>query len=408
MKKIFLLISMLVVYLNGVTQVYDPAKAIEYANIWWNGRNTPLYQNYDDLGGDCAAFVSQCLIAGGIDLSEGTNGNGAYVKPDGVIAGVEELIYHLKTYQDVEYLENSNGAYDQEPPFVVPGDPFFYGFDDLNLFQHSMFCVKDKLYNANSSDYYQKHKSFWAPYKYNYYFHIKNSIPEHCRNCVKDADEISIDCGGSCPPCDDAPQNNIISNSNDIKDNNYATQNINVQNAVVFAGRNVQFLSVDDITFGNGFEVQANAQIEAKTTNNILKTTRDKSLECDIMWTNYFDLNQPYFLNLVGFTSFDIRVSQPIGNNLTIIYQKNNQNINKNGSITLWNAQTGVNHNALNPKDYGQFIVDITLRKASGQANTYFSFRAVDGITLNDGFEVPMGSTVYINTSECIQYENGY
>lgn len=41
-------------------------------------------------------------------------------------------------------------------------------------------------------------------------------------------------------------------------------------------------------------------------------------------------------------------------------------------------------------------------------ANNDFSFRAVDGITLNDGFEVPMGSTVYINTSECIQYENGY
>lgn len=174
MKKLIKIISLLIciisiLHINVIAQVYDPAKAIDYANTWWNKRN-PLYTDYG--GFDCAAFVSQCLIAGGIDLSEGTNGNGAYVKPDGVIAGVEELIYHLKTYQDVEYLENSNGAYDQEPPFVVPGDPFFYGFDDLNLFQHSMFCVKDKLYNANSSDYYQKHKSFWAPYKYNYYFHI--------------------------------------------------------------------------------------------------------------------------------------------------------------------------------------------------------------------------------------------
>lgn len=380
MKKIFLLISMLVVYLNGVTQVYDPAKAIEYANIWWNGRNTPLYQNYDDLGGDCAAFVSQCLIAGGLDLSKGTNGSGAYVKPDGVIAGVEQLVYHLKTYQDVDFISTTDAfqtGNNKEPEFVVPGDPVFYGSSDYSKYTHSLFCVKEtgtdrtRLYNAHSNNVYQQPKSYWGSMiKYFYYFHIKNSIPEHCRNCVKDADEISIDCGGSCPPCDDAPQNNIISNSNDIKDNNYATQNINVQNAVVFAGRNVQFLSVDDITFDNGFEVQANAQIEAKTTNNILKTTRDKSLECDIMWTNYFDLNQPYFLNLVGFTSFDIRVSQPIGNNLTIIYQKNNQNINKNGSITLWNAQTGVNHDALNPKDFGQFVVDVTLRKASGQAIT--------------------------------------
>ncbi len=378
MNKIALLVCLIyILHINVFAQVYDPSKAIDYANTWWNKRN-PLYTDYG--GFDCAAFVSQCLIAGGLDLSEGTNGSGAYVKPDGVIAGVEQLVYHLKTYQDVDFISTTDAfqtGNNKEPEFVVPGDPVFYGSSDYSIYTHSLFCVKEtgtdrtRLYNAHSNNVYQQPKSYWGSMiKYFYYFHIKNSIPEHCRNCVKDADEISIDCGGSCPPCDDAPQNNIISNSNDIKDNNYATQNIIVQNAVVFAGRNVQFLSVDDITFGNGFEVQTNAQIEAKTTNNILKTTRDKSLKCDVSLIEYFDLNQPYFLNLVGFASFDIKVYQFIGNNMTIIYQ-NNQIINKNGVVILWNAQTGVNHNALNPKDYGQFIVELTLRKLSGEIVNY-------------------------------------
>ena len=378
MNKIALLVCLIyILHINVFAQVYDPSKAIDYANTWWNKRN-PLYTDYG--GFDCAAFVSQCLIAGGLDLSEGTNGSGAYVKPDGVIAGVEQLVYHLKTYQDVDFISTTDAfqtGNNKEPEFVVPGDPVFYGSSDYSIYTHSLFCVKEtgtdrtRLYNAHSNNVYQQPKSYWGSLiKYFYYFHIKNSIPNHCTNCVKDADETSIDCGGSCPPCNDAPQNNIISNSNDIKDNNYATQNINVQNAVILAGRNVEFLSVDGITFGNGFEVQPNAQIEAKTTNNILKTTRDKSLKCDVSLINYFDLNQPYFLNLVGFAHFDIKVYQFIGNNMTKIYQ-NNQNINKNGAVILWDAQTGVNHNALNPQDYGQFIVELTLRKLSGEIVNY-------------------------------------
>ena len=302
MNKIALLVCLIyILHINVFAQVYDPSKAIDYANTWWNKRN-PLYTDYG--GFDCAAFVSQCLIAGGLDLSEGTNGSGAYVKPDGVIAGVEQLVYHLKTYQDVDFISTTDAfqtGNNKEPEFVVPGDPVFYGSSDYSIYTHSLFCVKEtgtdrtRLYNAHSNNVYQQPKSYWGSLiKYFYYFHIKNSIPNHCTNCVKDADETSIDCGGSCPPCNDAPQNNIISNSNDIKDNNYATQNINVQNAVILAGRNVEFLSVDGITFGNGFEVQPNAQIEAKTTNNILKTTRDKSLKCDVSLINYFDLNQPY------------------------------------------------------------------------------------------------------------------
>ena len=42
---------------------YNRLKATEYALKWALSRN-PQYYNYDELGGDCTNFISQCLYAG--------------------------------------------------------------------------------------------------------------------------------------------------------------------------------------------------------------------------------------------------------------------------------------------------------------------------------------------------------
>ena len=42
---------------------YDREKAVRYALKWALARN-PRYLNYDNLGGDCTNFISQCLFAG--------------------------------------------------------------------------------------------------------------------------------------------------------------------------------------------------------------------------------------------------------------------------------------------------------------------------------------------------------
>lgn len=42
---------------------YNRELAVDYARKWALGRN-PKYYNYDDLGGDCTNFISQCLYAG--------------------------------------------------------------------------------------------------------------------------------------------------------------------------------------------------------------------------------------------------------------------------------------------------------------------------------------------------------
>ena len=43
---------------------YNREKAIEYAHRWAFFRN-PNFTNFDEMGGDCTNFVSQCLLAGG-------------------------------------------------------------------------------------------------------------------------------------------------------------------------------------------------------------------------------------------------------------------------------------------------------------------------------------------------------
>ena len=68
-----LIIILLLSYLFQNTLSYNPKKAIAYAKQWYNRRN-PSYADYSNGGGDCANFVSQCLIAGGLSLS-GCYGN---------------------------------------------------------------------------------------------------------------------------------------------------------------------------------------------------------------------------------------------------------------------------------------------------------------------------------------------
>ena len=46
------------------TQDYNRAAAVQYAHRWAYGRN-PVFYDYENLGGDCTNFASQCLYAGG-------------------------------------------------------------------------------------------------------------------------------------------------------------------------------------------------------------------------------------------------------------------------------------------------------------------------------------------------------
>ena len=42
---------------------YDRKRALEYAKKWAFKRN-PKYLNFENIGGDCTSFISQCIYAG--------------------------------------------------------------------------------------------------------------------------------------------------------------------------------------------------------------------------------------------------------------------------------------------------------------------------------------------------------
>ena len=46
-----------------MSKIYDRDKAIQYAQKWALKRNEKYY-NFDNIGGDCTNFISQCIYAG--------------------------------------------------------------------------------------------------------------------------------------------------------------------------------------------------------------------------------------------------------------------------------------------------------------------------------------------------------
>lgn len=56
--------------------MYNRTAVYEYAKKWAYGRN-PKYFNYDNIGGDCTNFISQCLFAGCKQMNYDKN-NGWY------------------------------------------------------------------------------------------------------------------------------------------------------------------------------------------------------------------------------------------------------------------------------------------------------------------------------------------
>ena len=59
----------LILLLFGFNLCYNAGAAVQYARDYCQHYNTK-YQDYVGRGGDCANFVSQCMIAGGLSFSD--------------------------------------------------------------------------------------------------------------------------------------------------------------------------------------------------------------------------------------------------------------------------------------------------------------------------------------------------
>lgn len=327
---------------------FDHAAAVAYAKKWCSGFN-PEYTNYSGDGGDCAAFVSQCLIAGGLDLSKGADGKGLGVMKDHVIANADYLVRHLRDIQKFQYKELPES--EAEPDFVKEGDPVFFYVPSKNI-RHSLLCIRDLSENTyachSSSNNCQSYRQNWI-YEYqklnSHFFHIGETVyPEHCSNCVHDVDkgEIDMDCGGPCKPCGNAPKTMSIDNSVLANQNWYvASEQISTEGEVTFKNREVPYelIAGEAVVLNEGFSLESDANFSIRIDSDPTNFVREFSHICqnftNIITPNGDGDNDVWNIILVGYIKLEVIIENVKG---TEMYY-NTKAINSDGKITIWDGR---------------------------------------------------------------------
>ena len=116
---------------------YNRAKAVNYAHRWAFGRNQNYY-DFENLGGDCTNFISQCVYAGCGVMNYTPDLGWFYIS----------LSYRSAGWSGVPYLYNfltgneGPGPYGHEAPLseAAPGDIIQMSFDNVR-FSHSLIVV---------------------------------------------------------------------------------------------------------------------------------------------------------------------------------------------------------------------------------------------------------------------------
>ncbi|RIE05968.1 hypothetical protein SMC7_04925 [Candidatus Cryosericum terrychapinii] len=148
---------------------YNPLKAIQYADQWWNKRN-PKFQSYGF--NDCANFVSQCLIAGGLNLRTSPS-----VDKSGSIAQCTNLDAFLTNTLKATVWKTSSSL--RAPTGLQPGDVAIFG-NWLGQ-RHAVFVSAKQsngqpLFNAHTYD--RKRTTLgwlFSGWTYVTYYHIVKS-----------------------------------------------------------------------------------------------------------------------------------------------------------------------------------------------------------------------------------------
>lgn len=136
---------------------YDRKSAVEYATKWALSRNTQ-YKDYENWGGDCTNYISQCVHAGGIPFDNTGNNilkqwywyNDNNRTPSWT--GAEPFYKYLITNNSEE--TQNYGIYAKEVSYneLQPGDIVQLLYED-NLAYHNMIITKVILEGRYLLDY---------------------------------------------------------------------------------------------------------------------------------------------------------------------------------------------------------------------------------------------------------------
>lgn len=118
---------------------YDRLAAVEYAHRWAYGRN-PAFYDYEDIGGDCTNFASQCLYAGSRVMNFTPTFGWYYIDANNKSPSWTGVPYF---YNFLTRKERSIGPFGVETGMeeMIPGDFVQLRFKNREVFSHTPVIV---------------------------------------------------------------------------------------------------------------------------------------------------------------------------------------------------------------------------------------------------------------------------
>lgn len=118
---------------------YDRRAAVAYAHRWAYSRN-PRYYDYEDIGGDCTNFASQCLYAGSQVMNFTPTFGWYYIDANNKAPAWTGVPYF---YNFLTRQERSIGPFgvETEMQLMIPGDFVQIRFENREVFSHTPVIV---------------------------------------------------------------------------------------------------------------------------------------------------------------------------------------------------------------------------------------------------------------------------
>lgn len=118
---------------------YNRCAAVEYAHRWAYGRN-PRYYDYEEIGGDCTNFASQCLYAGSKVMNFTPTYGWYYIDANDKSPSWTGVPYF---YNFLTRKEKSVGPFGVETTaeYMLPGDFVQLRFKGREVFSHTPVIV---------------------------------------------------------------------------------------------------------------------------------------------------------------------------------------------------------------------------------------------------------------------------
>ena len=117
---------------------YNRADAVRYARRWAFRRN-PEFYNFDELGGDCTNFVSQCVYAGAGVMNFSPELGWYYISPELRAPSWTSVRFFY------EFMTRNEGVgpYGYEAPLeeALPGDVIQLAYQGNEAFSHTLLVV---------------------------------------------------------------------------------------------------------------------------------------------------------------------------------------------------------------------------------------------------------------------------